>query len=100
MRPLVFRPNDQEAIFLEDNNINWSEWCHKHLARDISNKKFEIADRFQMPFLMIMLGILILFIGISNIFIPLILVMCYILSLFSISFGIFSLVGGLKHGRL
>ena len=97
MHPLTFKPNDQERIFIEDNNIKWSEWCHQHLARDMKNHKYVQINKFQNPFLIILIGFLFLIIGLSNILNPFILLVCYMFSLFAVSFGVFSIVGVLKN---
>jgi hypothetical protein len=98
MRPLVFKPSDIEALFLEDNKISWSEYCHDNLRRDMGNQKYANTDKLQMPIVMMLVGLLILLIAISNLFNSYILLTCYGMSIFSLSFGIFSFIGGLKRG--
>lgn len=99
MRPLLFNANDEESAYLEDNKISWSEYCHSNLKRDMNNQKYADSEKYQMPFVMIVIGLLILLIAVSNIFNPYIAVVCFGMSLFSISFGIFSFIGVLKNAR-
>lgn len=100
MRPLVFRPTESESIYIDDNKIGWSNYCHSNLSRDMKNQKYYALSKFEMPLVMILIGTLILLIGISNVFSPYVVIACYIFSIASISFGIFSFIGGLKHGRV
>jgi len=99
MRVLIFKPDDQESAYLEENKISWSEYCHENLARSMNNQKYVNAEKYQMPMIMVLVGLLILLIAISNIPNPYVLVACFCMSLFSISFGIFSFIGVLKNAR-
>lgn len=98
MRPLVFKPSESESIYIEDKQIKWSEYCHNNLAKDMKNKKFVPFEKVTMPLMLVMVGLLIWLIGISNIFNPIILIVCNIASMLSVSLGIFSVIGGLKNG--
>lgn len=97
---LSFKPNNEERIYLEDNKINWTEYSHRNLEKDIRNHKFIRFDKFQMPFTMILIGLLVLLISVSNLLDvnKYIIVFCYSVSAFAVSFGIFSIVGVLKNG--
>lgn len=98
MRPKSFKPNDKEKIFLDDNQINFTEWCHQHLEKDMSNHKFVSMEKLQMPIVMILIGILLVLIGVSNIFNSLILILCFAFSIFTFAFGFFNIIGVLKNG--
>ena len=97
MRPLVFRPNEMETIYLEENSINWSEYCHKNIERDMKNHKYAASEKFQMPSMMVIIGVLLLLLAISNMFTTYLIFACYGLSIFSISFGVFSVIGVIKR---
>ena len=96
---LSFKPNNQEEIYIEDNKIEWSKWCHSHLTKDMNNQKYVNLDEYLMPTMMILFGTLILFIGIVGFQNIVLMVMCFLLSMFAISFGIFATIGRYKNAK-
>lgn len=94
----TFRPNEQENIFLEDNKINFTDWCHKHFEKDMRNHKYVSLEKLQMPFVMIIMGLLLVLIGISNVFNTLVLMLCFAFSIFTFTFGFFTIMGIFKNG--
>lgn len=44
-QPLSFRPSDNERYWLEQNGIDWSDFCHISLDEKITGKKKETRER-------------------------------------------------------
>jgi len=93
---LLFKPTDEEGYYLEKNKISWSDYCHRNLSRDIKNQKYFFLEKIQMQLVLIVMSLLIFLIGVSNIFNQLIVISCYICSIFLFSFSIFSIIGEYK----
>jgi hypothetical protein len=100
MNPLTFKPNDQEAIWLEDNKVSWSEFCHASLTKAMKNHKFIVMEKMQLPLFTILLGILFFVIAaVSTIASSYVVVSLTVMSIFIVSFGIFSMVGVIKKNE-
>jgi tRNA(Ile)-lysidine synthase TilS/MesJ len=100
MRPLLFNANDEESAYLEENKISWSEYCHENLARSMNNQKYINAEKYQVPFVITLVGVLVILLGYSTFFsFYLGTIFCFISGVFCFVFGIFSLMGSYKNGR-
>ena len=76
---LVFRPTDNESIFLEEANISWSEFCHENIERKRSELTGENKDRKRENLRAMSTNLMIFFVG----------VMCLGLSYVVINYVIF-----------
>jgi len=96
MRTFIFRASDEETDYI-DKNGGITAYLRNRLEKDMNNKKYETTEKIQLPFMMILIGLFLLIIGVSNVFNEYILLFSYGMSIFSISFGIFSIIGVVKR---
>jgi len=96
MRTFIFRASDEETDYI-DKNGGITAYLRNRLEKDMNNKKYETVEKIQLPFMMILIGLFLLIIGVSNVFNEYILLFSYGMSIFSISFGIFSMIGVVKR---
>jgi hypothetical protein len=66
----------------------------------MSNQKYVNAEKYQIPFVIAIAGVLIILLGYSTFFsFVLGTIFCFISGVFCFVFGLFSLIGSYKHGR-
>lgn len=89
-QPLVFRPDEEEFDFIEEQGISWSAFCHEWLDKERGLIKQEKLDYIGNKLLIILIGIacIVFTFVINNLLVLVVTSMCGVVAVFIGTFSI------------